>query len=643
MDSFRNVVSELWAFRVSIVTFLTPLLFLFMPLTWRTQAASCAFIMIWMALYWVTEVYPIAITALMPVVLFPMFKIMSGTAVAEHYMKDSQMLFMGGLTVAVAVEHCNLHKRIALRVLMLVGSQVRWLMFGFMAVSFFLSMWISNTATSAMMVPIVAAVLQELMKASRQNTSEDKPTEPIGRSVSQVTVSSRDESSQQIIGVRYQKNEASSANLVEEISFEKGKQTAVSQNPEPTKEEKEDDLSLTPWGDVPLEEYEKFPHQSFTIIPGHTQGVENHTLCRAMFLCICYAANIGGTATLTGTPPNLVLSGQVESLYGVEISFTDWLWFALPNALICVLVAWVWLQFYFLGYRTLFSCCYTYEAVEDRAGEVIREQYEALGPMKFSEGIVLANFVLLVVLWLTRLPSANIPGWADLFQAGYGDKNYGYVRDGMAAIFVVLLLFCCPSERPNFLCCASSDDTSKKGPRKTVISWDVIHEKLPWSVIFLMGGGYALAAGVQDSGLSKEISCLLSVLHPVHPFWITLILCVVVAALTEFASNTATATIMIPIIAELASSLGVHPYYFLYPAVIAASFAFMLPVATPPNAIVFAYGTLRISDMAKAGVAMNIACCIIVAIVARTFGYYAFDWDDFPDWAVLGVTNTTQC
>lgn len=639
--SLKRILSWLWTHRDYVAAFGTPVALLFLPLVWQTPAARCAYILVWMAVYWIVEVYPLAITALMPLVLFPMLGIMSASEVAQSYIKDTQILFKGGLTVAVAVEHCNLHKRLALGVLMLVGSQVQWLMLGFMAVTFFVAMWICNMVTTTLMVPVVMAVLKELMAQDSNNTIVDAHSAIAHSNHSLAQV----KSTQQIaLGVTPAGEKVSTESLVEDTSLDSKPVTSCNGTEAKMLNgsirdgdiiellEKADSLALVSSGETTIERDAPSP-QDFVVTPGFTQGIENNTLCKAMLLCICYSANIGGTATLYGTFPNLILAGQVETIYGVEISFTGWLVFALPNALICIIIAWLWLQFYFFGFKKLCGCCRDDNGTVGNApSKAIREQYNALGPFKFSEGVVLANFILLILLFLTRSPSFT-SGWGDIFESDY-------VTDGTAAILIVLVLFLCPAERPGFLCRDNaSDDTKSKMLTKRLIGWNTVHEKLPWCVFFLLGGGFALAAGVQKSGLSKEISSILCSLEPVPPFFIVLILCAVVATLTEFASNPAVATIMIPILADLSTALQVHPYYLLYPGVIAASFAFMLPVATPPNAVVFSYGTLRISDMAKAGLVMNIACCLIVTVTASTYGYFVFDWNTFPDWAELNDTE----
>uniref|UniRef100_A0A3Q1I0R4 Solute carrier family 13 member 5a n=1 Tax=Acanthochromis polyacanthus TaxID=80966 RepID=A0A3Q1I0R4_9TELE len=279
-----------------------------------------------MAVYWCTEVLPLAVTALLPTILFPVLGIMESKDVCMQYLKDTNMLFVGGLMVAVAVEHWNLHKRIALRVLLLVGVRPALLMLGFMGVTAFLSMWISNTATTAMMVPIVQAVLDQLNGNNVENIS--CPME------------------------------------LEELSDE---------------------------------------------------DEESKRMSKGLLLSVCYAASIGGIATLTGTGPNLVLIGQMNQLFpqnGDVINFASWFVFAFPTMVLMLTLAWFWLQFLYIGcnLRRTWGCGTAQSEKERAAYEVIRDEHCRLGRMSYGEMSVLALFILMVALWFTRDPRF-MDGW----------------------------------------------------------------------------------------------------------------------------------------------------------------------------------------------------------------------------------------
>lgn len=526
-----------------------------------------------MAVYWCTEVLPLAITALLPAILFPLFGIMESQTVCMQYLKDTNMLFVGGLMVAVAVEHWNLHKRIALRVLLLVGVRPALLMLGFMGVTAFLSMWISNTATTAMMVPIVQAVLEQLNQKRTQGGEEksiplsdagEKPTETCGQVMNGMSV------------------------------------------------------------EMEHEEVEK-------------QKEEQMKMCKGLTLCVCYAASIGGTATLTGTGPNLVLSGQMNQLFpdnGDVLNFASWFGFAFPNMILMLIIAWFWLQFVFLGlnFKKTLGIGLTKSEKEVAAYNVIREEHKSLGPMMFGEISVLFLFTLLVVLWFTREPGF-IDGWAThLFNS-----EHEYVSDATVALFVACLLFVLPSKPPRFFSWRSrsfdmgSEDASE--PSTSLLTWKVTQKKMPWSIVLLLGGGFALAKGSEDSGLSAWLGDQMTPLQSIPPWAIAMVLCLLIATFTECTSNVATATLFLPILASMCKSIKVNPLYVMIPCTLSSSFAFMLPVATPPNAIVFSYGYLKVSDMARTGVVMNIIGILCVTLAINSWGRAMFKLDTFPSWA----------
>ncbi|XP_018410535.1 PREDICTED: solute carrier family 13 member 5 isoform X1 [Nanorana parkeri] len=569
------------------ILLLTPLLLLPLPLVIRTKEASCAYAIILMAVFWCTEVIPLAITALLPVLLFPMFGILESKQVCMQYLKDTNMLFVGGLIVAVAVEHWNLHKRIALKVLLIVGVRPPLLMLGFMGVTAFLSMWISNTATTAMMVPIVQAVLGQL------NNTEQEPS---------------------ILESDGQANPA-----------------------------------------MQLEEKNAIPMIEMPIVAnGHTQEIsteakekkEKKHINKGMMLCVCYAASIGGTATLTGTGPNLVLKGQFSSIFpnnGDILNFASWFGFAFPNMIVMLCIAWLWLQLSFLGInlKKSWGCGAKSSEKERAAYNVIREEYRKLGPISFAEFNVLLLFTVLVILWFTRDPGF-VRGWATVL---FNKDNVEYVTDATVAIFVAVLLFVLPAKRPKFTCHKQSDSFDLEDPQEEeesfmsapLLTWKVVHKKMPWSIVLLLGGGFALAKGSDASGLSTWLGHQMTFLHSIPAWAIAIILSLMIAVFTECASNVATATLFLPILASMAKSILVNPLYIMIPCTLSTSFAFMLPVATPPNAIVFSYGHLHVSDMVKTGMMMNVIGVLCTTVAINSWGRVMFDLDTFPAWA-----NTTD-
>ncbi|KAE8622220.1 hypothetical protein XENTR_v10005150 [Xenopus tropicalis] len=578
------------------IIFLVPLFLLPLPLVVPTKEASCGFVIIVMALFWCTEALPLAVTALFPVLLFPMMGIMDSTAVCSQYLKDTNMLFIGGLLVAISVEKWNLHKRIALRVLLIVGVKPALLLLGFMVVTAFLSMWISNTATTAMMIPIAQAVLQQL------HTSEervDKPSEETKKNVNGMDNSMYESvlpNGKMILAV-----ENTYATVNE--GFEMQDST---KDPEPSKLEKE---SIGPIVIELEDEKQKEEKQKLRL--------EKHLkICKGMTLSVCYSASIGGIATLTGTTPNLVMKGQMDELFPENnnvINFASWFGFAFPTMFVLLALSWLWLQFMFLGFnfKKNFGCGGNSEQKEKekRAFKIISGEHKKLGAMTFAEISVLVLFILLVLLWFTREPGF-MPGWATI---SFNKDGKEMVTDATVAIFVSLMMFFFPSELPSFKY-REDTDTEKPGMKPkfrvppALLDWKTVNEKMPWNIVILLGGGFALAKGSEESGLSLWLGEKLTPLQSIPPAAIALILCLLVATFTECTSNVATTTLFLPILASMAKAIHLNPLYIMLPCTLSASLAFMLPVATPPNAIAFSYGQLKVIDMVSRTTAQHSGC-----------------------------------
>ncbi|KAF1631036.1 Solute carrier family 13 member 2, partial [Eudyptes filholi] len=562
------------------------------------QEAQCGYVIIVMALFWCTEALPLAVTALFPVLLFPLMNIMDSTTVCREYLKDTNMLFIGGLLMAIAIENWHLHKRVALRVLLITGVRPALLLMGFMIVTAFLSMWISNTATTAMMVPIAQAVLEQLHKSETESSTAGQASEKINKAFELQEESTKPDSSK--------KTEEKASVTILFLSWDLGNSHVLT-----VEEDRKRNENL--------------------------QEEKHKKLCKGMSLCICYSASIGGIATLTGTTPNLVLQGQIDELFpnnGNIINFASWFSFAFPTMIVLLVLTWIWLQILYLGFnfQNNFGCAASAsaKAKEQRAYDTIKEESEKLGSMKFAEIAVLILFILLILLWFTRDPGF-IPGWA----AALFDKNdTSYVTDATVAIFISILLFIIPSDIAN-----NDRDEQQTGDKSKIrappalLDWKVVHQRMPWNIVFLLGGGFALAKGSEESGLSSWIGSKLTPLQQIpHPA-IALLLCLLIATFTECTSNVATTTLFLPILASMAEAICLNPLYVMLPCTLSASLAFMLPVATPPNAIVFSYGQLKVIDMAKTGFVLNILGVLTITLAINTWASSLFQLETFPSWA----------
>ncbi|XP_046644937.1 solute carrier family 13 member 5-like isoform X4 [Daphnia pulicaria] len=569
----------------TFVLVLVPLILLPLPINGGKEGRA-AYVIIIMAIYWMVEALPLAITSLLPVVLFPLLGIMDTGKVCTAYMKETNMMFIGGLMVALTIEHCNLHKRIALKNMLLVGASPRRLMLGFMFTTMFLSMWISNTATTAMMVPIVEAVVEELYK-----NNDDEEME---RDVHMVPNGS---------------SEASSG-----------------------------DKTI----DVDLNSVTCSTDDSVTYVGNSCQQLAVTEIQRDKFsrmrkcclLSVAYSANIGGTGTLIGSGTNLVLKGVYKELYGSApgLNFASWMGFNVPGMLINTFLAWIWLQYIFLGFRRETTDENSKTAVIQK---LIRKKYEEMGPMTFHELATLILFILCVLLWFFRDPQF-IHGWSNYLPVEVE------IDDATAVMAIVMFLFIIPA-KPQFWSGNVDKENGVHKPSPALLEWKYVQDNLPWGIVLLLGGGFALSDASKISGLSKWLVDQLGGLSSLPPFVVMLIICIMTATITEVASNTATANILLPILSEMAVTVKVNPLYLMLPATVTCSYAFMLPVATPPNAIVFAAGRMNTVDMVKAGFFMNIMCVVVICLMMVSFGGLIFQFDgSLPDWAVPNVTNETM-
>ncbi|XP_064082049.1 Na(+)/citrate cotransporter-like isoform X3 [Macrobrachium nipponense] len=588
---FQSHIAPYWR---SLVLVVLPLLLLPLPVVSATSAARCGYVILIMAAYWMTEALPLAVTALIPVFAFPLLGILSTGECCLVYMKETNMMFLGGLTVAIAVEHCNLHKRIALFVILNVGQSPRRLMAGFMLTTMFLSMWISNTASTAMMVPIVDAILVELYATRSKKLPEENATA--------IDLSANSGQNQLELSPAGENGVTDGHNIKERAEAEGGVVTTTE-----VVTTKSTSLTATP----PDEE------------------------CRALrdmcFLATAYAANIGGTGSLTGTGPNLVVKGVLASSFSqpTGLNFATWMAFNVPGMILCVILAWVWLQVLFMGlFRKKSPIQQSTPERTNAVRKLIRQKYKELGPMTHHEATVLTLFIILVLLWLFRAPEF-VPGWSAWFKDAFEGIE---VDDATPAMLIVTLLFILPA-RLNFWCFRNPKDPGPPQPSPACMNWQVVHEKIPWGVVLLLGGGFAMAEGANKSGLSAWLGDQLVAFNVMPKEAIVFVVSLMTAMLTEVASNTATASILLPVLKEMALNINVNPLYLMLPAAVCCSYAFMLPVATPPNAIVFSAANMKSADMMKAGFLMNIICVVVITVMINTLGVALFDLQHMPPWA----------
>ncbi|XP_055452078.1 Na(+)/dicarboxylate cotransporter 3 [Psammomys obesus] len=586
MAALAALAKKVWSARRLLVLLLVPLALLPVLFALPPKEGRCLYVILLMAVYWCTEALPLSVTALLPIVLFPFLGILPSSKVCPQYFLDTNFLFLSGLIMASAIEEWNLHRRIALKVLMLIGVQPARLILGMMVTTSFLSMWLSNTASTAMMLPIASAILKSLF--GQRDARKD-----LHREGSESTAAVRGN------GLR---------TVPTEMQF-----LASSEGGHP--EDAEAPLELP--SDSKEEEYRR-------------------NIWKGFLISIPYSASIGGTATLTGTAPNLILLGQLKSFFPQcdVVNFGSWFIFAFPLMLLFLLVGWLWISFLYggmswRGWRKKKSKIRA--DAEDKAKAVIREEFQNLGPIKFAEQAVFILFCTFAILLFSRDPKF-IPGWASLFTPGF-------VSDAVTGVAIVIILFFFPSQKPSLKWWF--DFKAPNSETEPLLSWKKAQETVPWNIILLLGGGFAMAKGCEESGLSAWIGGQLHPLEHVPPVLAVLLITVVIAFFTEFASNTATIIIFLPVLAELAIRLHVHPLYLMIPGTVGCSYAFMLPVSTPPNSIAFSTGHLLVKDMVRTGLLMNLMGVLLLSLAMNTWAQTVFQLGTFPDWANTHSANAT--
>lgn len=460
-------------------------------------------VLVWIFTWWLTEAVPMPITSMSPLFLFPLFGISSSDDVASSYMDDVIALVLGSFILALAVEHYNIHRRLAFNITMLFcGDPLNpsLLLLGICATTAFVSMWMHNVAAAVMMMPVATGILRRLPPPDSRST-------------------------------------------LEQIHVPK--------------------------------------------------------FCKAVVLGVIYSAAVGGMSTLTGTGVNLILVGMWKSYFpeATPISFSTWFFFGFPLASVIFIALWIILCLLYCkrGSSQALS------AYLDRAH--LKRELDLLGPMAFAEKMILAVFSILIVLWMTRNITDDIPGWGSLFNS--------HVGDGTASVMMATLLFIIPN---------------KKQQGEKLMDWNKCKE-IPWGIILLLGAGFAIADGVRSSGLTDVLSGMLEFLESV-PYWaIAPAVSLISGTITEFTSNNATATLVIPLLIQIAKTMHLHPLLLMVPGAIGAQFAFLLPTGTPSNIVGFTTGHIKIKDMLTTGIPLKVAGVLALSVLMPTLGALVFGTD----------------
>ncbi|XP_023793446.1 solute carrier family 13 member 4 [Cyanistes caeruleus] len=628
------VMKEILQSRNLLLVVLIPLLLLPLPLIYPSSEASCAYVLVVTAVYWVSEAVPLGAAALVPAFLYPLFGVMKSSQVAAEYFKNTTLLLMGVICVAASVEKWNLHKRIALRMVMMAGAKPGMLLLCFMCCTTALSMWLSNTSTTAMVMPIVEAVLQELVNTEEEcevittaGSTVAEENKPIGLS------EKHGQPSLELIFI----NEDATTDFSSLMHSKSMNGVHMIANPIGT-------MNTTSNGQhLPQAQILVLPPEPSDLgLSSKYQTRHDHMVCKCLSLSISYAATIGGLSTIIGTSTSLIFLEHFNNQYpkAEVVNFGTWFLFSFPISLIMLVLTWFWLHWLFLGCNFKETCSVSKKKKtkrEEMSERRIQEEYKKLGNVSYPEMVTAFFFILMTLLWFTREPGF-VPGWSSFFE------KKGYRTDATVSVFLGFLLFLIPAKKP-CLGKRRKGDGEKSTDINTlepIITWKDFQKTMPWEIVVLVGGGYALAAGCKTSGLSTWIGRQMLSLSSL-PYWaVTLLACILVSIVTEFVSNPATITIFLPILCSMSETLLINPLYTLIPVTMCISFAVMLPVGNPPNAIVFSYGHCQIKDMVKAGLGVNLIGLAVVMVAINTWGIRLFQLNTFPEWAtVSNITSQT--
>lgn len=567
---------KLWR---KILMVAVPIMFLpLLTISENSQMWKCAYVALIMSLYWIIEPIPLGATSMIPVALLPLLGLLTTEQTCDCYMNETNMMFIGTLTMAIAIEHSNLHQRLALKTLCLIGTGIRSLVLGLMLISMFLAMWINNVAITAMMMPVVDSLVNELLGKKTENCDT------------------------YCNGVMTEKAP---------VKTEQGKQNGYVAVPTTEKQSAGERECCSMEADV----------EALECYDGDSSEVQCKKRIRLLFyLSVVYGANTGAITTITSAPSNIIFKFVIEDIYQgrAPVDYASWMFFALPVTVLSTTFFYIAIiAMFFWRKPEMGRCC-------SSGHDIIRQNYEALGPLRFHEVAVASLFVLLVFLWIFRDPMFA-RGWATYF----GTLK---PKDATAGMVVVVLLFMIPAK--------PGDITRSPG----LVSWHLVQAKLQWSVILLVGGGFALAESTRVSGLSQWIGHQLTGLGNLPPGILMMVLAIICSAISEVICNAGLVTILLPIFAALAEDLKINPLLLMVPATITSNFCFMLPVGVPSNMIAYEHARLKISDMVLPGFVVKLITMSVTIAVTYGLGGPVFDMFRYPDWvaknAVLSLTTT---
>ncbi|OQV25521.1 Solute carrier family 13 member 3 [Hypsibius exemplaris] len=572
----RNCCSALLAQWRLFAFMLVPVACMPLPISWNTDSGKAAYVILVTSIFMVLDIIPLSATVLFAIFLIPMTGVQTIQETSKHFVTDSYLFLLGVVMLAVAIEEVNLHKRMSLFTLRVIGASPSRLIFGFIHISGFLSMWMPNTAVTLMILPIAIAI-SETLEIPDQN----------GRRLSA----------------------APRHPLSDTIQMRRtGKKEIAIGIPSPYFED--DGTALIDKG------YRPSKNTNFG-----NGDIDPKVLSKALQLAVAFAANIGGMATLIGSHPNIIFRLTVEKIYGMDtgLNFLSYFLICAPVALAALFTTWI-----------IFSAIYVprwcrcsrnrssplVKSLTEQRKMFLDEQYRELGPVSPAEISVVVTFIVVIGLWLTRHPQI-FPGWATLLPPNFA-------TDSLPTFFAVVLLFVWPADFQEFA----------RGIYRPLLVWKRVQAKLPWDLLIFNGGVTVLSQLAQDSGLITVMGTLIPNLQALSPWHVAIIISIISSVLTEFTNNSIVTAMFIPILANYAEDTGVNPLYYMLACTMSSMFSFMVPISSFPTLIVYGYGTVTRRDMLKAGLGPKIVCILMLVVSLEFLGELVLPgWKTFPVWA----------